>query len=951
MQNEILADPVESEQAQRDVRGLKNEEERLKLVDRGHTKILFRKLRKLDNRLRDVVQMRAAENREALAGVEDKTMTKAKQEIQSAQDLLAATHMTKLYKYEPRHRNRELPSQRAMAAADRARARLHAKWLQSHPWAANAHFKEVRSQTLVARARKGGQGVSLQLHSLAALGRSLLRPDVHGAQEMVPQQGIGAQYGAQQVASYQALPHQVNLEPRPLQQTEHPIVDGALPLSQVAGVSYVSSVSPLQVAATGGDGAGQTVPVKTGDIPEGASVGEAYEWAEEKADAAVAAAEGGLAPAPTPKPFHPCTNGGCRMEKMLGMPPLVDEFNRTWVGDDTNRTWLDAMTGSKPVGSSMKVSGPFEEKGGGPGGWYVRRYDKETVPGWWETEPGPGDAQGGLIPGPHDRVYHALEHNTKGEWKKEGDGNGSFLWVFYAPWKKPKPPASESNMHGAWATEQKADGSVRWVWCGPHGLAGAEGDKSVDEYGQSRMAEGACHGVDLERQRLAQEAEEKKNTEQQAKTNEKKRDKIEEEEKEVEAKEEEIAEDKAAQAAQVQEEIKEEQDQYDQEREQGHVSGHAPWLHREAADIERQNQQKHPTVAPWLHPVKEEAVTRPKGTDFWQRDADVFAGAGGEAEGAVVVDGRGGEGEGDGVASPEENGKAMEEGVSEAEERETEAKAGSEAALKEQAEEKERGEEDGYRDISKETYEALQYPRESPQQVELEREERERRKQKEGEEYEKEEGYPKYIVNPTSVPEAYDFDGVLMKKEDKVAGETEGSEKKEAELETEQKTIDAEKKEIEEEGHFRHTMGGRIAENEKRLWEQGGWGGAENKKTQEGRQEKGVAVEDGAAPKEEGGGGGQEEEESEEEAVKDPSNLYAAPPVCLSLSLCMSLECTCGAPLCVFFVGLSVRCIFHPPPPLFFCSKAARQAAENGNDAVSASQRACMSRRRRMPCR
>ena len=75
-----------------------------------------------------------------------------------------------------------------------------------------------------------------------------------------------------------------------------------------------------------------------------------------------------------------------------------------------------------------------------------------------------------------------------------------------------------------------------------------------------------------------------------------------------------------------------------------------------------------------------------------------------------------------------------------------------------------------------------------------------------------------------------------------------------------------------------------------------------------------MAVEDGAAPKEEGGGGGQEEEESEEEAVKDPSNLYAAPPVCLSLSLCMSLECTCGAPLCVFFVGLSVRCIFAPPP-------------------------------------
>ena len=77
----------------------------------------------------------------------------------------------------------------------------------------------------------------------------------------------------------------------------------------------------------------------------------------------------------------------------------------------------------------VKGSSPFEEIGSGPGQWYVRRFDKETVPGWWETEPGPGDPQGGMIPGPHDRVYHGLEQNTKGEWKKEADGKGGFRWV------------------------------------------------------------------------------------------------------------------------------------------------------------------------------------------------------------------------------------------------------------------------------------------------------------------------------------------------------------------------------------------------------------------------------------------------------------------------------------------------------------------------------------------
>lgn len=193
----------------------------------------------------------------------------------------------------------------------------------------------------------------------------------------------------------------------------------------------------------------------------------------------------------------------------------MDEVNRSWVGDSTNRTWLDDMTGGKYTGSRIKNS-PFEEVGSGPGQWFVRRFDKETVPGWWETEPGPGEG-GGMIPGAHDRVYHSLSERSRGDWKKEADGKGGFRWVYYAAWKKPKPDKiSENAGVGMWATEKRADGAVRWVWCGPEGktlfffprpqrlpyicvligvylifyytgTAGAEGEKSVDEYGAPQV--------------------------------------------------------------------------------------------------------------------------------------------------------------------------------------------------------------------------------------------------------------------------------------------------------------------------------------------------------------------------------------------------------------------------------------------------------------------------------
>jgi len=115
--------------------------------------------------------------------------------------------------------------------------------------------------------------------------------------------------------------------------------------------------------------------------------------------------------------------------------------------------------------------------------------------------------------------------------------------VFYAPWKAPKPSEERTRQGvGMWATEKRADGSVRWVWCGPEGKAGAEGEKSVDAYGEPRMAEGACHEVNLEQERLAQE---KEKAEQEAEAN---KEKVAEEEKEVEEERKEVEEEKAAEA-------------------------------------------------------------------------------------------------------------------------------------------------------------------------------------------------------------------------------------------------------------------------------------------------------------------------------------------------------------------------------------------------------------------
>jgi hypothetical protein len=493
VQKQVLADPVESAEAQHDVVGLADEERRLKLVSHGEKKILFHKLRLVDDKLHDLVEMREAERKEAMADVEDPTMTKAQNAIRSAQDLLAATHLEKQFHWKLPHgeRSKELPSQRALAAAQRARDSLHAKWLRSHPWAAHpVRFMGKQGQTLA----------------------------------MLPAQGSALQGFAQPAAGIEG--------------SSAPAAESSMP------------------GPGGAAGPGAAVADPAGLEGE-------REAAEEAAAAGIAgeAAADGSSKAAAPPVFHPCTNEGCDLAHMLNMPPLVDEFNRSWVGDNTNRTWLDEMTGGKPTGSSMKDS-PFEEIGGGPGQWYVRRFDKETVPGWWETEPGPGDPQGGMIPGPHDRVYHGLEQSTKGEWKKEADGKGGFRWVFYSAWRKPKPEVSEKHGIGMWATEKRADGSVRWVWCGPEGKAGAEGEKSLDEFGEPRMAEGACHGVNLEQEKLKQEKEEEEKE---------KEDEVKEEEtkKEEEEKEEKEREDEAARKAEEKEEVEEEWQNYANEAKEG----------------------------------------------------------------------------------------------------------------------------------------------------------------------------------------------------------------------------------------------------------------------------------------------------------------------------------------------------------------------------------------------
>ena len=257
VQQAISADPVESAEALHDVRAINEEGERLKLENRGHAKILFHKLRMLDDKLRDVVAMREAENKEAVAGAEDSKLSNAQNLIRGAQDLLAATQIEKKYHWESLHASHELPSQRAMAAAERARVRLHAKWLRSHPWATHmAHFNAVHSQTLAARP--GSRiGVSALQAAVGDFGMNegpaghtpglagYVQPGVQSDVQVPHQQGV--QVGMQQPAGGVLLrPDAYSPTPAQTPQTQQQ----PLPPQQQQGVDQ-QPLSPLQVAAAG----------------------------------------------------------------------------------------------------------------------------------------------------------------------------------------------------------------------------------------------------------------------------------------------------------------------------------------------------------------------------------------------------------------------------------------------------------------------------------------------------------------------------------------------------------------------------------------------------------------------------------------------------------------------------------------------------------------------------
>lgn len=633
-------------------------------------------------------------------GRDDKALTKTQAAIQSAQDLLTAAHMEKQYHWHassshPTHllSSHQLPSQRALAAAARARARLHAKWLQSHPWAAHLpRFSEAQGETLAA-VGEGGHQVA-EVHPW----------DTQFANAVLKAVGEGGQEGATEGATvhpWAPFRRVMALGAARLQgqtlQSQTLTAAAVHPWAKLSADSFATEPlqplqplqagvpSPLEVAGgAGGAGAAGTAPAHLTPathppkaLHRGVGIEAADLWGKKA-----------------------CGSGGCDMSKMLDMPPLVDEFNRSWVGDDTNRTWLDDMTGGHATGSSMKDA-PFEEVGSAPGQWYVRRFDKETVPGWWETEP--HDDDDGLIPGPHDRVYHGLEKNTMGQWKKEADGKGGFRWVFYAPWKAPKP--LEENLSkrqgvGMWATEKRADGSVRWVWCGPEGMAGAEGDKSLDEYGEPRMAEGACHEVNLEQERLAYEKEQAKKAEE-AKEEElaKEKKEVDEERKEVEK--EKLREDETAEAAVSAAARQAEAFHANSTNEEGEVDIPAfldPTESREAVDA-HPRASKHDAY--YLHPVITPANTT-GGAGFWSRDANVFSGearAEGEEDDAGQADMVAGEGVvaggGDAAGGGEwrpvygKNGQMVGEtrAAEVEEERAREEEAGKEAELQEEKKE------------------------------------------------------------------------------------------------------------------------------------------------------------------------------------------------------------------------------------------------------------------------
>ena len=850
VQETIRDDPVQSAEAEHDIRALGKEQERLKLVARGHQKILLHKLRMLDDKLRDVVQLRQTEQRQALKGAysQDSTMTKAQEAIRSAQDLLAATRIERKYRWAPAHHDsatRTLPSQAALAAAQRARQRLHDKWLESHPWERAHHpaaFASASSQALAMRLPSprrdafGVQGgVNLQMtaesqQSSAEDAQGGLPSDQLPETKEAPSPGLPPDGDAARGLTAQA-------------QGEAPEEESAMPLEEQGGYATVADQSPLEEAGT--DQSQESPAVLNG--PPGLMRAEEAQAAAKRAQRAQAEA------APSPPSFTPCTNQGCDTAHMLNMPPLVDEINRSWIGDDTNRTWLDEMTGGKPTGSSMEDS-PFVEKGGGPGQWYVRRFDKETVPGWWETEPGPGESNGNMIPGPHDRIYRGLEQNTRGEWKKEADGHGGFRWVFYSPWRKPKPEIGTRHGVGMWATEKNAEGAVRWVWCGPAGRAGAAGDKSLDGYGEPRTVEGACHGVNLEQERLKQ-LEEKK--QQEAK------ERLEEEAHAAEEEAEAAREERAAHDAEVVEEAAEDKKRDDEDlvhdaaavgaigaeqSQNGHpVGGKAPWLHPSREVVDSNAEDVSPPGAPWLHPVVTPNATSQSGDGFWARDDYVFGDADKQEQGELEP------GDYGHLVRSREAG-FYQEGLGSGQdwqEKDDAAKTGTEDESKDNEEdearqEEEAGDSDGegqgertgtvawdmaddepvrpqwpwteeekakralqeddpdYRDVKRETYEAQQYPRESDDDVEVEEKEKEEAEAEVEAKAEKKAEYPKYIVNPKGTKDAYDFDGVLKRKEEEVAEEKRETEEveqeeedKEARLEAEQARIDEEKKELE----------------------------------------------------------------------------------------------------------------------------------------------------------
>jgi hypothetical protein len=82
------------------------------------------------------------------------------------------------------------------------------------------------------------------------------------------------------------------------------------------------------------------------------------------------------------------------------------------------------------------------------------------------------------------------------------------------------------------------------------------------------------------------------------------------------------------------------------------------------------------------------------------------------------------------------------------------------------------------------------YPRESKEDQAIERKEKEKQREEEAKKEAEAQGYPKYIADPKSVKEGYDFDGVvpgsriseLNKEKEQVEAKKEAEEEEEAHL-------------------------------------------------------------------------------------------------------------------------------------------------------------------------